>query len=359
MTVLVTQTACSLQTSMPSCWQSRAPASSMILGEHSVVYGHSAIACALDRFIQIDWQARADNKIHIHSELAEHTTDIPSLLTQTEAIHPQLKFVCHALAQFAQHLSFGLTITIRSEFSSTIGLGSSAAVLAAMLSGLNQITQQQKSLLQLFEIGHALIVTIQGRGSGTDLAASLSGGIIHFQPNTDTQALQINPLLSCWHSSLLSASLTLIYAGYKTPTAQVLEQVAVQWQDQPSDLATLYQKMGTTTALAVKALQAGDLELFYAQINRYQALMTQLGVNDTTLTNLIDQLNNCPSIAVAKISGSGLGDCVLGLGSLEACSAKIVQALNPYQQLQLKITELGANTRATLTTEATRSTHTV
>jgi mevalonate kinase len=123
---------------LPLNWQSIAPANSMVLGEHSVVYGHPAIACALDQYIYIDWQSRPDDEIHIHSALAEHSTNIQSLLTKEQAIHPQLKFVCHALVAFADHLTFGLTIRIRSEFSSTIGLGSSAAVLAAMLSGLNQ-----------------------------------------------------------------------------------------------------------------------------------------------------------------------------------------------------------------------------
>ena len=322
-------------------WQSIAPANSMILGEHSVVYGHPAIACALDQFIYINWQSRTDQEIHIHSELANHNTNIQSLLTQAQAIHPQLKFVCHALARFADRLPFGLTIDIRSEFSSTIGLGSSAAVLAAMLSGLNQITQQQKSLLELFTIGHSIILTIQKRGSGTDLAASLSGGMIYFQPHTGERPLQIQSITQLNQNF----PVTLIYAGYKTPTAEVLELVATQWQDQSTALTAIYQQMGQTTLLAFEALQQQGLKQFYKQFKIYQRLMTQLGVNDATLSRLIESLSVCPSIHAAKISGSGLGDCVIALGTLDDCPDSSKITLDHYQQLHINITSQGAKTR--------------
>ncbi len=326
----------------PLTWQSVAPANTMILGEHSVVYGHPAIACALNQFIYIDWQSRPDREIHIYSALADHITNIQNLLTQAQAIHPQLKFVCHALAAFADRLPFGLTIRIQSEFSSTIGLGSSAAVLAAMLSGLNQISQQQKSIPELFEIGHSIILKIQGRGSGADLAASLSGGVIYFQPHSDQQPLEIKPLTQLNQDF----PVTLIYAGYKTPTSEVLGLVAEQWQTQPAALAALYQQMGQTTLAAFEALQQQNLTLFYSLFKTYQALMTQLGVNDATLSSLIDVLSACPSIHAAKISGSGLGDCVIGLGSVENCPDSSKTTLLAYQQLQVNITLQGALTRS-------------
>jgi len=336
---------------LPLKWQSTAPANSMMLGEHSVVYGHPAIACALDQFIHIDWQSRPDSEIHIHSALANHTTNLQSLLTQTEAIHPKLKFVCHALAAFADRLPFGLTIRIRSDFSSTIGLGSSAAVLAAMLSGLNEITHQQKSILELFAIGHSLILKIQGRGSGTDLAASLSGGVIYFQPHSDQQPLEIKSLMQLNQDFPVS----LIYAGYKTPTAEVLEVVAKQWLTRPTALASLYQQMGLTTLAAFEALQQQNLTRFYSLFKTYQELMTQLGVNDATLSLLIETLATCPSIHAAKISGSGLGDCVIGLGSLQNCPDSCKTILQSYKQLHVNITVQGAMTRAIPSEHTTKS----
>ncbi len=322
----------------PTQWQSRAPANTMILGEHSVVYGFPAIACTVDQFITIDWQSRTDYEIHIHSELATFQTQLNAMED-----HPKLQFVLKALQAFAPQLKHGLTLTIRSDFSSTIGLGSSAAVLAAMLSGLNTITQQNLNIDALFKIGHAIILEIQQRGSGTDLAASLTGGGIFFEPATNSQSnAKITPLA-------LNIPLTLIYAGYKTPTSEVLAQVAERWQDKPQELSTLYQKMGDLTQSAFKALQTRPLQegggknlKFYHTIIQYQALMEQLGVSDATLNQIIGLLMRLPTIHAAKISGSGLGDCVLGLGTLRI---KPQHRLNAFKIMQHRTTSHGASTK--------------
>ncbi len=362
----------SSQTSIPKQgtglqWHSQAPANTIILGEHSVVYGHPALACALDQWIHIDWQARSDKRICITSALANFQTDIETLET-----HPELQFVIKALQAFQTELAFGLNITIHSEFSSTIGLGSSAAVLAAMLDGLNTLTQKNFPPLALFEIGLAIIIEIQGRGSGTDLAASLTGGILYFEPSThhSKQSKQKHPKLT---SLPLTLPLCLFYAGYKTPTSEVLEFVAQQWQTRPKALNALYQSMGETTQRAFNLLQTlvqltqtskttpdliqpessltktsargGEIfSMFYQSLHTYQHLMETLGVSDPILQQLIQYLNQCPNIHAAKISGSGLGDCVLGIGSLKNCPPTAQHFLQNYQQLSIHITPNGAST---------------
>jgi mevalonate kinase len=55
-----------------------------------------------------------------------------------------------------------------------------------------------------------------------------------------------------------------------------------------------------------------------------QGLMSALGVSMPILHNLVDTLCQQPTIWGAKISGSGMGDCVVGLGetdTMEACLA--------------------------------------
>ena len=321
-------------------WQSKAPANTMILGEHSVVYGHPAIACALNQFVTIEWQARQDNALHIQSALGEHHTQIEYI-----TLHPKLNFVVAALQAFQKALPHGLNIKIHSEFSSTIGLGSSAAVLAAMLSGLNHICNSEFNLDRLFAIGHQIIIDIQGRGSGTDLAASLAGGWIFFQPKSNkTAPAQINKLTIDTDKPALE--LQLIYAGYKTPTAKVLEFVAQQWQAKPKQLEMLYRSMAQVTRSAQQSLLSNDLENFYQHIKSYQELMIKLGVSDNTLEHIISAMNGCLELHAAKISGSGLGDCVLGIGNLKECSTASQNSLNRYQQIAIKSTSTGAQTQA-------------
>ncbi|BCN93910.1 mevalonate kinase [Thiomicrorhabdus immobilis] len=314
-------------------WQSQAPANMMILGEHSVVYGHPALACALNQYVTIDWQARSDTAINFYSALGEHHTQLEHI-----SHHPKLNFAVAALQAFQKKLQFGLDVTIHSDFSSTIGLGSSAAVLAAMLSGLNEICKTDYDLTKLFEIGHKIIIDIQGRGSGTDLAASLAGGLIFFQPKTEIQPFPIIQKME------IVLPLILIYAGYKTPTAKVLELVAENWQDKPHELEMLYRSMAKVTKQGFHALENQELDAFYQACADYQALMANLGVNDKTLQKIIDTLYQCGSVKTAKISGSGLGDCILGIGDLEDCEADTQKTLNLFQSIAIEITLQGAKT---------------
>lgn len=312
-------------------WHSQAPANTIILGEHSVVYGHPALACALNQFVTIHWKKRNDSAINIYSELGEHHTQLEQI-----TVHPKLNFAVSALQAFQKKIPFGLDIKIESDFSSTIGLGSSAAVLAAMLSGLNRICDTQYNLTTLFEIGHKIIIDIQGRGSGTDLAASLAGGMIFFQPKSELNPLPIIQKLD------ITLPIILIYAGYKTPTAQVLKQVSEAWQEKPHELEMLYRSMAKVTKNGFNALKSNALDDFYNACEEYQTLMTQLGVNDETLQKIIDTLLKCPSIHSAKISGSGLGDCVLGLGDVHECEAETQSLLNQYQSISIEITKQGS-----------------
>jgi len=319
--------------SPPYSYYSQAPANTMILGEHSVVHGHPALASAVDQYVHIYWKTRDDSAINIYSALGEHHTQLDNI-----TLHPKLSFVIGALQAFQVDIPNGLDIKIESEFSSTIGLGSSAAVLAAMLSGLNEICQSKLDQNELFNIGHKIILEIQGRGSGTDLAASLAGGVIYFQPKT-----QLQPQVSI-QSMKVQLPLILIYCGYKTPTAEVLKQVALNWATKTHELEMLYRAMAKTTRSAFHALNENKLNELYQAFNHYQSLMDKLGVNDATLQSIVDSMQNCPSIHAAKISGSGLGDCVLGIGNLQACSSTAAESLNSYQHIAINISEAGAFT---------------
>lgn len=277
-----------------------APANIMLMGEHSVVAGEKAIACGLNQRLQIEWEPRADRRIHILSELGDYETDLDSL-----SEHPKLTWVLAALRHYQSALPHGLTLTIQSDFKSTLGLGSSAALLAALLGGLDALTGRTPDFQERFQTGLNLIHILQGRGSGTDLAASLTGGVVLFDPQAQTV-----------ESLNADLALTLVYCGYKTPTAEVLQKVADDWQHQPELLANLYQLMGQTTEAAYQALQNDDSAGFYRLVNSYQGLMDALGVNDPVLSDLVYRLRQDAGIAASKISGSGLGDCVLGFGQL-------------------------------------------
>lgn len=272
-----------------------APGSIMMTGEHAVVYGAPAIVCAIEQRIRIRVSTRADREIHIESALAAHHTDLATL-----ADHPQLRFLIAALRQNPP--ASGLDIAIDSDIDPTLGLGSSAAVTAAITALLYRLRGQNPDLLALHRAAYRTILTVQQRGSGADLAASLAGGIIAYQnrPFTVITPLPAPP-----------SGLSLRYAGYKTPTAEVLARIAASATVDPEYYRDLYDRMGASSARSIAAAERGDWADFYHELNQYQEHMTELGVCDHTQAEHLAAAR--PQAHAVKISGSGLGDCILAL----------------------------------------------
>ena len=99
----------------------------------------------------------------------------------------------------------------------------------------------------------------------------------------------------------------------KTP--DVLALVEQQWRSRSVLQQSLYQLMGDTSRAAIVALEQQDLNELGHLMNVYQGLMDALGVCDATLADMIYTLRQDQQVLGAKISGSGLGDCVLTLGT--------------------------------------------
>ena len=57
-----------------------APGSVMLMGEHAVVKGHWAIACAVDKYIEVILTPRSDKLINIDSQICQYSSHLDELL---------------------------------------------------------------------------------------------------------------------------------------------------------------------------------------------------------------------------------------------------------------------------------------
>ena len=173
---------------------------------------------------------------------------------------------------------------------------------AAITALLYRLRGQNPDLLALHRAAYRTILTVQQRGSGADLAASLAGGLIAYQnrPFTRIEPLPAPP-----------TGLSLRYAGYKTPTAEVLARIAAHAAIDPDYYQHLYDRMGAGSARSIAAATRGDWADYYQSLNDYQELLNALGVCDDTQAAHLAAAR--PHAHAVKISGSGLGDCILAL----------------------------------------------
>jgi mevalonate kinase len=271
----------------------------MLMGEHAVLRGQPAIVCAISKRMRVELTPRTDKAIRLHSTLGEHETTLDEL-----APNESFRFVLGAIRASRAGMTQGFELEIRSEMSHQMGLGSSAAVTVAVLAALAGAQGKALDPHYLLECGTKIIRKVQGGvGSGADVAASAYGGCLRYL--ADKQAVE---------KLTTTPQLTVLYSGSKTPTPEVIAIVEENRKKQPQLHAELDQLIGDTVRQAFEAAARDDWATMGELMNINQGLMDALGVNNAKLAELVYALREDPNIQGSKISGSGLGDCVVGLG---------------------------------------------
>lgn len=311
---------------VPKLYSASAPGSLMLMGEHAVLARKFALVCAINKRITITLtpDASASNKIIICDQnLGTLTQNIDDL-----SIVAPFQFVISAILLFKSKIKTGFTLEIKPEFSSVLGLGSSAAVTVATIAVLGEwLYGRALEEKKIFKIAKVAILKVQGIGSGADIAASVYGGVLGYR----TSPLKFIPLSNI-------PELTVVYCGYKKPTKEVIAVVTAAKKLQPKVYKSIFNAMHICVKQAIRAFKTSDWSSLGTLFSQHQGLQYALGVSDNTLDTLVRQLNEQPQIYGAKISGSGLGDCVIGLGALDTNIFPVDQSQQQQGIIQIAVT---------------------
>jgi mevalonate kinase len=181
-------------------------------------------------------------------------------------------------------------IDISSDIPPTYGFGSSAALVAALV----KAAHGGKNFTEMFGIGHAAILKTFGRGSGADLAAALA----------DRPFIVFDPAARTARDFDLPFSVQAVYTGYKTPTPEAISRVRARLDDAAWKAVTAKMRDCVERFIAAPAPEL---------VAEYQGYMDALGVTCDATRRALDLFAG--SGAAAKISGAGLGDCVVGFSA--------------------------------------------
>lgn len=288
----------------PVSFKTSAPGSVMLFGEHSVLRGSRAVCAAVNRRVTVSLHARPECRISIESELGR--MDAP--LDNPEYGGP-FDFVLRAVARYSDVIAGGVAIEIDSDLPTTVGLGSSAAVAVAACAAVRALAGIDTSAGPVMDEAISVVRSVQGRASGADCAASARGGLVGYRldPFECTSVEQSHPL-------------TLVYCGYKRKTAEVVELVEQRRKEFPEGFNKLNELASLTASESLAAFAAGDWERVGFLMDFNHGLMESMGVANADLARIVHRLRAEDGIFGAKISGSGLGDCAVALGSAGAGS---------------------------------------
>jgi mevalonate kinase len=282
-------------------YKASAPGSLMLLGEYAVLYGKHALVTAINKRITVKLTPRRDREVTIRSSLlGEYKTDLSRL-----SIEKPFQYVLGVLTYYQAKLKFGCDIEIESEFSDQVGLGSSAAVTVATLANVLAWLKVKMTALDFVRQGKNIVQLVQGVGSGADIAASVYGGAVKFQ----SQPLTVEKFD-------VTFPLTVLYSGFKTPTKDAILQVKNRFAKHLSLFTSITNSIGQCAIEGASTLRCRDLQKLGEIMNIQQGMMEALGVSTIQLQQMVYELRSLSGILGAKISGSGLGDCVIGLSTL-------------------------------------------
>lgn len=303
---------------VPASFSASAPGKLMLMGEHAVLHGRQALVCAVNRRLLVRIQPRDDRQIVIDSALGRCCVGLDDF-----APAPPFEFVLAALARRRRELPGGCTIAVEADFGETLGLGSSSAVTVAATAALHAWLGQPFDLDSIFTDSLAAVRAVQGRGSGADVAASVHGGLVLYR----AEPLEVRKLAT-------THPLAVVYSGGKEKTTGVVAMVEAARQRERDRYDGIYDRMDECVQTAVAAIDADDWPAVGRQLDVDQGLMVEIGVSNARLAAIVEALRQCRGILGAKISGAGLGDCVVGLGQVDGPDF-------PYRVLDAAMTDNG------------------
>jgi len=262
-----------------------APGKIYFFGEHAVVYGETAIACAVDLRTRVN--VRPHSEYIINSSIGTTGLD-------TEK-HPYVTLCIRNMQQFIPE---GVRIDITSDIPVGSGLGSSAAVTVAALYALSICFNTDHTLEQIAAIGYEIECTVQGAASPTDTLVSTMGGVISIP---DRQTL---PLPEC--------PVVIGNTGKYSSTRDLVAGVRRLKGEYPKTIEPVISAIGNLAKYGRELIIDTDYTTLGHLMNINHGLLESLGVSCEELSSLVWASRKAGAWG-AKITGAGGGGCMVAI----------------------------------------------
>lgn len=285
-----------------------AHAKAILLGEHAVVYGTPALAVPVHG-LGVEARVRpAPQGVHVDSELfAGDASSAPDL------VRPVVTALSAALDLVG--LAPGAQVRILSSLPHERGLGSSAAVAAAVARAVADLASVQLGPDALYRIVQEAERHSHGNPSGLDARAVVADTPIRFRRGRVSQV----------H---VGATTTFVLAdsGQAGSTATAVAGVRARLDQDRASVDQTFARIAELVEEGAARLASGDVAGLGQVMTHNHRLLAGLGVSSSSLDTLVAAATAAGS-AGAKLTGGGQGGCVIALADSEDHADELAAAL--------------------------------
>lgn len=284
-----------------------APGKIILFGEHAVVYGRPAIAVPVSQVRATATVVPGEGGVRLVAP------DLGLQLLLEEA--PEEEALAAAVRQVQRAAGLtnlpDLTITVYSDIPIASGLGSGAAITAAVVRALAKYLRRfdLSSDDRVSALTYEVEKFYHGTPSGIDNSVVAFEQPIYFvrrQPQNLVETFSVTTPLR----------LLIGDTGLRSSTKAAVMDVRRQWEASPTTFETLFDGCGRITDMARAAIAAGNVTAIGRLMDENHALLQAMTVSSAELNRLVAAARHSGALG-AKLSGAGRGGNMIALVTAE------------------------------------------
>ncbi|MCX4783566.1 mevalonate kinase [Streptomyces sp. NBC_01264] len=327
----------------------RAHAKAILLGEHAVVYGAPALAIPVPQLAVTATARRLrcsdEGADRVSFALADPGTGAvtPLAADDLRCLLPNFK----AMTGIGGHLC--VDVVIDCSIPQGRGLGSSAACARAAVLALADLFDRRLDAREVFDLVQASEKVAHGRSSGIDALATGATSPLLFRSGT-ARELPVpmpghDPERADGHaggggSYAFDGLFVLADSGVSGSTKEAVELLWRKFERSARTQADFILEASRLTRAAARDLAHGRTADFGARMTENHKLLHELGLSADRIERLVDAALAAGGLG-AKISGGGLGGCVIALAAEPRQAEATVRSLHEAGAVRTWVVPMG------------------
>ena len=261
----------------------------ILLGEHAVVYGRSALAATIDRHVGVQVSAACGAARFVNvSDTSLDGTRLGQALEQAAGL---LSIPAH-----------GFTVAIQSDLPIAVGLGSSAAFSVALLRALATFGDRPLDDGILCAAAFQLERIFHGTPSGIDNTTATYEGLLVFRHGKVVRRL----------TPPCAIPLVIVLSRSARDTRKMVTDLRHRWEAHPTRYESLFDEVDHLVHDAEGAIGRADLTSLGELMDANHEALRRFGVSTEELDQIVEVARTHGALG-AKLTGAGGGGAAICL----------------------------------------------